>query len=899
MRKSMKATALFFLFLAITGGLSAPSASGSEKQPAIDIDRIEISGATRFSPESLRSALELAEGDQPEAGRIVRSAENLQALYRRHGYEQAAIRTQLLRRSSEEGRSEEVLQFIITEGKPTRISSIEVVPDDVGTAIEKRSWSKLEPLIRSSIELKPGEVFDQEKMATDKRAVVDALVAKDFIGARADEVRVVTADSPDSPDSRVQLVSGTDTDTEAARWVSIIFHVNPGERVSFGFQGNTVFSASRLLALVEEQRLLGLGKDYIGAIRSRIQSEYNALGYAGVRVEAFTRESPSRQERHVTYRIEEGERIRLEGVEFDGNQLFSEQELRKEYFRQASPLLRQGYYSEKEAQKAAELVIEWMKSKGYLSAKLITISAVQSAKKRADQKSHGIRLTVYLYESEQTIIRHVRISGARAITDEEIRRTLGVKEGDALNLYSFSEGIENLKAQYRAKGFLAAKIVNEGTDRVVMYTSENRMADITLEFDEGIQYRAGRVMIDGLSSTKTSVVRRELQFKEDEILEEPKITESEARLRRLGIFSTVSIRLIEGEKEGYKTVRVFVQEGTPGVYAVGAGFRNDLGLRLFWEVGYSNVGGRNHTLSLSAVANRRFGNDYHFGEYESQLSYLWPWFLGDVNFRPTLTATGRQYYQFDARTVSMAATWEKNFYSKLVGSLTANIERVRQFNAQETIDNQTLNIGSLIPALRLDLRDNPLAPTSGLFASSSFELAAPWLLSEAGEYPFGYWRFQFRSDYFLPIVGNSSLYFSFRSGFIKATYPSLDALGRCVAGDIPLIKQFTLGGVGSLRGFEDQELNEQDVAICGTQSYVNYRTQIDFPLSGSLRVGPFVDAGNLQVDSFSFGNLRYGAGFGFHYLTPVGPVNLDFGFKLDRNSLDTKSSAVYFSIGII
>jgi outer membrane protein insertion porin family len=140
-----------------------------------------------------------------------------------------------------------------------------------------------------------------------------------------------------------------------------------------------------------------------------------------------------------------------------------------------------------------------------------------------------------------------------------------------------------------------------------------------------------------------------------------------------------------------------------------------------------------------------------------------------------------------------------------------------------------------------------------------------------------------------------SWFWSVRTGFEKST---VSRPGDDSYGSIPLIKQFALGGVGSLRGFSEQELNSKNEIIKGTLSYVNYRSQLDFPISGGLRVGPFLDAANLNVDSFSFGNLRYGSGFGFHYLTPVGPVNLDWGFKLNPQPGED-TNQFYFSIGVL
>jgi outer membrane protein insertion porin family len=193
------------------------------------------------------------------------------------------------------------------------------------------------------------------------------------------------------------------------------------------------------------------------------------------------------------------------------------------------------------------------------------------------------------------------------------------------------------------------------------------------------------------------------------------------------------------------------------------------------------------------------------------------------------------------------------------------------------------------------MRDNPLAPTKGLFSQASFEFADPTLLSQRAPSPIGYYRFQTRTDYTIPLFPMMTWFWSIRTGFEKST---VARPGNDTYGAIPLIKQFALGGVGSLRGFSEQELNSRNEVIKGSLSYVNYRSQLDFPISGGLRFGPFLDAGNLRIDSFSFGGLRYGTGFGFHYLTPVGPVNLDWGFKVDPQPGED-TNQFYFSIGVL
>ncbi|NDD92437.1 hypothetical protein EBZ37_10165, partial [bacterium] len=411
--------------------------------------------------------------------------------------------------------------------------------------------------------------------------------------------------------------------------------------------------------------------------------------------------------------------------------------------------------------------------------------------------------------------------------------------------------------------------------------------------------RAGDVSVEGLQKTGADVVTRELAFRQGDLLTESNLLESESKLRRLGLFSSAQVRIEDdSDRPGVKKIHVLVQEGTPGLVAGGVGFRNDLGVRVFGQTSYSNLFGRNHTIVFGVNANRRFVDRRVPLESQAQLGYIWPWFLiPEMTFRPSLTVQKTQYEKFDATSLVIGGALEKRLFKRpnLVASVSYNLERTEQNALDPTsIDNQTITIGAVTTALKLDLRNDPLAPTRGFYSAVSYELADPALLSQRDPFPIGYTRLQLRTDYLLPVWKDASWYFSFRTGIERNTQDITD-----IRVAIPLIKQFTLGGAGSLRGFKEQELNIQDIAVRGTASYVNYRAQLDLPLSGPMRFGPFFDAANLLVDEYSLSrNLRMGTGMGLHYLTPVGPVNFDLGFKIDPRPGEDPYR-FYFSIGVI
>jgi outer membrane protein insertion porin family len=103
---------------------------------------------------------------------------------------------------------------------------------------------------------------------------------------------------------------------------------------------------------------------------------------------------------------------------------------------------------------------------------------------------------------------------------------------------------------------------------------------------------------------------------------------------------------------------------------------------------------------------------------------------------------------------------------------------------------------------------------------------------------------------------------------------------------LPAAERFFLGGVTSVRGFEFRDLGPKDLEgnPLGGTSFVQFNLEIGRNFGRMLRLVAFVDAGNVYNDDnqFDFGELRRSAGFGVRILTPVGPVRLDYGFKLDR-----------------
>jgi outer membrane protein insertion porin family len=864
-----KCTALLILFFALHGSLAL----------AATIDEVKVEGAPSDQVESMKTLTGFLPGDEPEAVRVDRSLDKLKEYLESRGYPQAHVTAEMTKVKNElsysnptERAEKNVLMFHVVMGDPIRISEVAF------TSKEEPINAEIDQKLQKAVALKPGETFDRERIKEMRRAVETTLTGMNFVDSHV--VDIVTDPSG----------SG----------FKVTFVVEMGQKVIFSVYGNDYFTRTELMSLIEEQQALGLGRDYVNVILGRLRDRYVEYGFRYVNITPYTFESENHDPRKVAYEIEEGPRVMLKKVFFDGNEAFTESELENLFFKNAPDRIQAHIYNEKMIEDSVRSMIEELKKKGFLSAKLIAIKTEDGA----NLKEVNVRF--FINEGLQTHIQAIEFRNQHVFTGEQLTEFLGLHEGDPLNLVSLEDGLDRIKRQYRNLGYLNMSIGNEFNKQLVTYSEKNQYAYLNLEINEGPEIHYSGFKIFGNEKTRSIVISREIQLKTDEPLAENKLIETEDRLRRLGVFSQVNIELQDdAEKVSSKNLKISVQEATPGNMGAGVGFRSDLGLRVFGEVSYSNLWGLNHGWVLNVSANRRV-SDFRFTEFAAQASYIWPWFtLGETTLRPSITAERRQYLEFDAETFALSNSLERMLYKpiKLSGSLTYTIEQIRQFNAVDVTQNQQIRIGSITPLLRLDLRDNPLAPRRGFFALTSFEYANSFLGTQTDPVPVSYGRFQVRTDYYVDFIPRVVWYTSFRGGYLRNFVSPYKADGtNDPRVTIPLIKQFALGGVNSLRGFIEQELNVQaddpERRVQGYMTYVNYRTQLDFLLSQSLSFGPFLDAANLQVDAFSLGNLRYGTGIGLRYLTPVGPVNFDWGFKLFPKP-NEDSNVFYFSLGVI
>jgi outer membrane protein insertion porin family len=363
-----------------------------------------------------------------------------------------------------------------------------------------------------------------------------------------------------------------------------------------------------------------------------------------------------------------------------------------------------------------------------------------------------------------------------------------------------------------------------------------------------------------------------------------------------------------------------VEAGRKARSAFGGGYeyRLEFAPRGQFEVSRRNLGGRNRTIDFAGrvtlrprdVPNDpvRDGRGYTFSEYRAALSYRERRaFRTDTDWLFTLTS--EQAIRTTFNFVRNAGNVD--FLRRLTARTTANlgytIDYTRLFDTRFATDqvDQTLPIDRAFPQVRLstftftvltDRRDDAVAPKRGVLGTMELDIAGRAIGSEVG-----YMKGFFQGSTYRKLNSSGRLVLATRGvlgiarGFERPATVTLDdgtVINTTVA-DLPAAIRFFAGGSTTVRGFQLDLLGTPEVLTVDGLSLggngmvignAELRTDVGKLFGRKFTVVEFVDTGNVfaKASDISLARLRAAVGYGFRYDSPVGPIRVDFGYKLSQ-----------------
>jgi outer membrane protein insertion porin family len=304
---------------------------------------------------------------------------------------------------------------------------------------------------------------------------------------------------------------------------------------------------------------------------------------------------------------------------------------------------------------------------------------------------------------------------------------------------------------------------------------------------------------------------------------------------------------------------------------------------------------------------------YGFSEYRILGTFREPRVMGtaaDAFLTATVEQQMRTSFNFARRAFSAEAARRLTPYVSASGSY--QIQRTELFD-EKIAETDKLLVDRLFPQLRLssfsfssvrDTRDDSLNPGAGHLVSGNAQLAARLIGSEVG-----FAKSFFTGQLFRTLPGTSQIVFAgsarlgLASGFPRTVTRIDPATGQPVTGpggeviidslrDLPASERFFAGGDTTVRGFAIDQLGtratiDKNGYPIGGNALVIFNAELRIPVRGGLGLVGFLDSGNVFARSsdIDLTQLRGAAGFGVRYRSPVGPIRIDLGFKLDRQDL--------------
>ncbi len=649
-----------------------------------------------------------------------------------------------------------------------------------------------------------------------------------------------------------------------------------------------------------------------------LRRQYLSRGLYGVEIK--TTVTPIERNRvNISIAVNEGEISKIRSIDFTGNKVFSDRTLRTQ-MELSTPnwiswYTKRDQYSRQKLGADLETLRSYYLNRGYLDFRIESVNVSITPDKK------DIAVTINVAEGERYTISSVKLGGELLGLDEDLAPLITVKPGDVFSAEKVNSIGKAVTDRMSTLGYAFAT-----ANPVPEPNRETREVAFTIIVDPGRRVYVRRINIAGNTRTKDEVVRREVRQFEAAWFDADRVRLSRERLDRLGYFETVTVDTpAVPTAPDQVDVNVTVKERATGNIQLGAGYSSSEGLVLTAGLSQQNLFGSGNALSLevnTSQSNTVFSITHtdpfitpegisRTVELYYRNSNLAELGLSSVGYstRGAGLIYGLPITEYDR--IFLGLRYEGTTIDLTPTSPPRYIQYVEEFG--DSSDALALTAG-----WSSDSRDSLLTPTRGRYQRAFGEFALPVLDLE-------YYRLTYQFQQFFPATSFLTLLFNTEIGY-----------GNGYGGrPYPFFKNFYVGGIGSVRGFEAASLGPRDIygdPLGGTRRF-SANVEALFPIPGAdrtLRLSAFLDMGqvwgpgcngvyvipantdlnNVNANPGAFcsgpfyGNtagvdpslIRYSAGLGIAWISPLGPLRLSYAYPLNSEPWD-RIQRFQFQIG--
>jgi len=455
------------------------------------------------------------------------------------------------------------------------------------------------------VQTRAGDPFNEQQVQRD----LQAILALGFFDKTA--TRVVTEEG-------------------ARGGVNVIFEVTELPIIrDLQFEGLKSVAESDVLKAFRERRV-GVSKESIydpvkvrNAIRV-LKELLAAHGHPNATIERRLDEV-SATSTALTFVVNEGERVRVVEIQFEGNQVFSDGKLRgaMKLVKEAGLLTRfrgQDILDREKLEYDLRHVDNYMRSKGYLQARHGEPRVESIGPRRTgfpilplpflSSVDEGLRVTVPIIEGKIYRIGDMKIEGNSIFSEQNIRDVIGLNRGDIANGEKIGKALfENLKKYYGQQGFIEYTAEPTPTFKDNPAKPDEGIVDFVISIEEGKQFSLRRLEFVGNTFTRDNVLRREVLLNEGDIYNQTAWEYSIVKLNQLGYFDPIDkdkdADFKTNEEEATVDLTLKVTERGRQQISFNGGLSGIGGSFFGLEYSTNNLLGRGEILSLNLSAGNR------------------------------------------------------------------------------------------------------------------------------------------------------------------------------------------------------------------------------------------------------------------------------------------------------
>lgn len=726
--------------------------------------------------------------------------------------------------------------------------------------------------IKRVIATSAGDAFDQRQLSDDLRAI--------YRMGYFEDVRVAVRES-----------SGGKT---------VVFYVKERPTVrKILFKGNMVFDDEEMTQEVSISRGAIVNIPEIQRYIKQLEMLYREKNYHNIRI-SFAVLPADNNQADIEFTIEEGEKFRIQRIEFEGNRVYGDKAL-KDIIKTAEKgvfmwiISSAGDLKPDVLQQDMARLTAYYHDHGYINAKIgepeITYGTPPEATADEDQP-RGIFIKIKIEEGNQYKIGKISLAGDLIDAEETLREKLHITENTVFNRSALRMDLMRLSDLYSDQGYYYVDVYPD-----TAINDEDLTVDIVYRITQGSPVYFDDIIITGNTKTRDKVIRRQLDIYEQDLYSGQGLKRSIARLYRLNYFDNVGVDIVEKPAEKKIDLKIEVEEKPTGEFSFGGGYSSTEDLFASASISQSNLFGRGQTLQIQGQVG---GTTTQF-----KLSFTEPWLFDiplsagidlydwEVDYDSyTMDTRGGGlrfgYPAFKNTRFYLSNNYESNSIKDVYADAPSSILDLVEMGEDDIITS------SISASLVYDTRDNIVNPRRGAKHSITVENAGGLL---GGDVAFT--KYTTELGWYIPLFWKLVGFVHSEGGYIHKNSD----------GYLPDYERFYLGGINSLRGYDwrdisiletDQEGNLVDER--GGDKFVQFNLELLFPLFGE-DVGLvgllFYDTGNVydEGDPIDLSGLRESVGFGIRWYSPMGPIRLERGYILDPREGEDSGGRWEFSMG--